>query len=103
MSDGKQIADLIRLEIMYTQGLSASVGVSDNLIFAKLGSDFKKPNATTMITRDNYKQVLWPLPASDLLFVGGQRKKALSKIGIHTIGDIATAEPETLKKLLGKV
>lgn len=103
MSDGNQIADLIRLEIMYTQGLSASVGVSDNLIFAKLGSDFKKPNATTMITRDNYKQVLWPLPASDLLFVGGQRKKALSKIGIHTIGDIATAEPETLKKLLGKV
>lgn len=103
MSDGKQIADLIRLEIMYTQGLSASVGVSDNLIFAKLGSDFKKPNATTVITRDNYKQVLWPLPASDLLFVGGQRTKALSRIGIHTIGDIATAQPEILGKLLGKV
>ncbi|MDD2418331.1 MAG: DNA polymerase IV [Oscillospiraceae bacterium] len=103
LNDGKQIADIIRLEIMYTQGLSASVGVSDNLIFAKLGSDYKKPNATTMITRENYKQVLWPLPASDLLFVGGQRKKVLSKIGIHTIGDIALAEPQTLNKLLGKV
>ncbi len=103
MSDGKQIADIIRLEIMYTQRLSASVGVSDNLIFAKLGSDYKKPNATTLISKDNYKQVLWPLPASDLLFVGGQRKKLLSKIGIRTIGDIATAEPEILKKLLGNV
>lgn len=103
MNEGKQIADLIRLEIMYTQGLSASVGVSDNLIFAKLGSDYKKPNATTIITKENYKEIVWSLPASDLLFVGQQRKKQLSKIGIDTIGDIATANPKTLRKLLGKV
>lgn len=103
MNEGKQIADLIRLEIMYTQGLSASIGISDNLIFSKLGSDLRKPNATTLITRDNFKQVVWPLPASDLLFVGEKRKKVLSKVGINTIGDIALANPDTLKRLLGKV
>lgn len=103
MDQGRQIADLIRLEIMYTQGLSASVGVSDNLIFSKLGSDYKKPNATTVITKMNYRQLVWPLPASDLLFVGQKRKKVLEKIGIHTIGDIAGANRDRLKSLLGKV
>lgn len=103
MDQGRQIADLIRLEIMYTQGLSASVGVSDNLIFSKLGSDFKKPNATTVITKENYRQMVWPLPASDLLFVGEKRKKVLAQNGINTIGDIAKANPDTLKGLLGKV
>jgi len=87
---------------MYSQGLSASVGVSDNLIFSKLGSDLKKPNATTVITRMNYRQLVWPLPASDLLFVGQKRKKVLGKIGVHTIGDIARTDPEALKRLLGK-
>lgn len=103
MDQGRQIADLIRLEIMYTQGLSASVGVSDNLIFSKLGSDYKKPNATTVISKMNYRQLVWPLPASDLLFVGQKRKKVLEKIGVHTIGDIAQADPDALKRLLGKV
>ncbi len=103
MHEGEQIADLIRLEIMYSQGLSASVGVSDNLIFAKLGSDLKKPNATTVITKENYKETAWPLPASELLFVGEKRKKALASIGIHTIGDIAKSNPDVLSRLLGKV
>lgn len=103
MDQGRQIADLIRLEIMYSQGLSASVGVSDNLIFSKLGSDFRKPNATTVITRMNYRQLVWPLPASDLLFVGQKRKRVLEKIGLYTIGDIARSDPEALKRLLGKV
>lgn len=102
MDEGRQIADLIRLEIMYTQGLSASVGVSDNLIFSKLGSDYKKPNATTVITKMNYQQIVWPLPASDLLFVGGKRKRLLESVGISTIGDIAQANPDILKRLLGK-
>ena len=62
MDEAKQIADVIRLEIMYSQGLSASVGVSDNYIFSKLGSDYKKPNATTVISKDNYQQIAWPLP-----------------------------------------
>ncbi len=103
MNEAKQIADLIRLEIMYTQGLSASIGVSDNYIFSKLGSDYKKPNATTIITRDNYKQIVWPLPASDLLFVGKERNKKLLSVGINTIGDIATTDPQKLGKLFGKV
>lgn len=102
LNDGKQIADLIRLEIMYSQELSASIGVSDNLIFSKLGSDYKKPNATTLITKSNYNQLAWQLPASNLLFVGDKRKKILADVGINTIGDIAQANPNTLKKLLGK-
>jgi len=103
MSDAVQLADVIRIEIMYSLGLSASVGVSDNLIFSKLGSDYRKPNATTVITKENYKRIIWPLPASDLLFVGKERAKTLSSAGIRTIGDIASSQPETLTKLLGKV
>jgi DNA polymerase-4 len=98
-----QIAEVIRIEIMYSLGLSASVGVSYNYIFSKLGSDMNKPNKTTVITRENYKDVVWALPASELLFVGSVRKKTLSGIGINTIGDIARAEPSRLGKLLGKV
>ena len=103
MAEARQIADLIRIEIMYSRGLSASVGVSDNLIFSKLGSDYKKPNATTLITRENYREIVWPLPSSDLLFVGEKRRKLLSAFGINTIGDIASADPRQLSKLLGKV
>jgi len=103
MNEAKQIADVIRLEIKYSLGLSASVGVSDNYIFSKLGSDYRKPNFTTVITRENYKQIVWPLSASDLLFVGEKRKKLLLQIGINTIGDIAVSEPERLSRLLGVV
>ncbi len=102
MNDARQIADLIRLEIMYSRGLSASVGVSDNLIFAKLGSDYKKPNATTVITRDNFKSLVWPLPVSDLLFVGRKRAGILAEIGITTIGELASANPDVLTWRLGK-
>lgn len=103
MNEARQIADLIRMEIMYTQGLSASVGVSNNYIFSKLGSDYKKPNATTVISKENYKDIVWPLPASDLLFVGKERYKKLLANGIITIGDLAGIEPKFLSKLLGKV
>jgi DNA polymerase-4 len=103
MDEGRQIADLIRIEIMYSQDLSASVGVSDNLIFSKFGSDYKKPNATTVITRANYQQLVWPLPSSALLFVGKKREKILANVGIKTIGDIAQANPKRLERLLGKV
>ena len=102
MRDAVQIADLIRLEIKYSQGLSASVGVSDNYIFSKLGSDYKKPDAVTVITRDNYRPLVWELPASELLFVGKKRKKLLADCGICTIGDIARAGPVLLRKILGK-
>lgn len=103
MNEARQIADLIRLEIMYTQGLSASVGVSNNYIFSKLGSDYRKPNVTTVILQDNYKEIVWPLPASDLLFVGKERYKKLLTVGIKTVGDLARTDPNKLSKLLGKV
>jgi DNA polymerase-4 len=103
LDEARQIADIIRIEIMYSRGLSASVGVSDNLIFAKLGSDYKKPNAVTVITPENYKEIVWPLPASDLLFVGNARRDVLQKAGITTIGGIANAAPDYLGALLGKV
>ena len=101
--EAEQIADLIRIEVMYSLGLSASLGVSYNRIFSKLGSDYRKPNGITVITKDNYKQIVWPLPASELLFVGSVRKRVLSGVGIYTIGDIAQADPGKLSKLLGKV
>lgn len=103
MAEAKQIAELIRIEIMYSLKLSASVGVSYNLIFSKLGSDYAKPNRTTVITKDNYREVVWPLPADELLFVGGCRKKVLMNAGINSIGEIASADPDRLIRLLGKV
>jgi DNA polymerase-4 len=101
--EARQIADLIRVEVKYSMGLSASVGVSFNYVFSKLGSDYKKPDATTVITRDNYRDVVWPLPASDLLFVGAKRSRILMNAGIRTIGDLAAASPAVLTRLLGKV
>ena len=103
LNDARQIADLIRIEIMYSLGLSASVGVSDNYIFSKLGSDMKKPNATTVIEREGFKRLVWPLPARDLLFVGKQTAYKLAGVGIHTIGDIAGTPPLVLNRLLGKI
>ena len=103
LKDAEQIADLIRIEIMYSLGLSASVGVSFNYIFSKMGSDLNKPNGTVVITRENYKERIWPLPAEELLFVGSARKKTLCSAGINTIGDIAQADPQYMAKLLGKV
>jgi len=98
--EAKQIADLVRLEIMYSMGLSASVGISYNLIFSKIGSDYKKPNGQTIITKDNYKEVIWPLDIQKLLFVGHVRKSILHGYNINTIGDIANADPELLVKAL---
>ncbi|MCL2500272.1 MAG: DNA polymerase IV [Defluviitaleaceae bacterium] len=102
LREAEQIAELIRVETRYTMGLSASLGVSDNLIFSKIGSDYKKPNSITVITRENYREIVWPMPASTLLFIGNQRKKLLHSAGITTIGDIANADPDFLEKLLGK-
>ena len=101
--EAAQLAELIRIEVMYSLGLSASLGVSFNRIYSKIGSDYRKPNATTVITPDNYQEIVWPLPASHLLFVGEQRMEILKTVGIQTIGDIAQADPMLLGKLLGKV
>lgn len=99
---GKQIADEIRERIKFELGVSASVGVSFNKIFAKLGSDYKKPDATTVIDEDNYKQVAWSLPVSDLLFVGNATNGKLHKYGINTIGDLAGTDPKFMENRLGK-
>lgn len=99
--DGKQIADTIRQTLLKELGITASVGVSDNKIFAKLGSDYKKPNATTCITKDNYKQIAFPQPVENLIYVGKATKQKLNHIGIFTIGDLARTDESVLVNLLG--
>ena len=99
---GRKMADEIRGRIRSELGLTASVGVSDNKIFAKLGSDMKKPDATTVITRENYKSLVWPLPAADLLYVGPSTRRRLARLGIHTIGSLAVLERSFLRSYLGK-
>jgi DNA polymerase-4 len=100
--NGKQIAERIRKEIKEELGITVSVGVSFNKVFAKLGSDLKKPDAVSEITKENFKEVVWPLPAEDLLFVGKSTAKRLKELGIYKIGDIAACHKETLKRALGK-
>lgn len=99
---GKQIADRIRREIRTELGITASVGVSFNKVFAKLGSDYKKPDATTVISRENFKEIVWPLPVSDLLFAGKRSTEKLNSSGIFTVGDVALCPEDTLERLLGK-
>ena len=100
--DGKQIADRLRETVRREVGITISVGVSFNKIFAKLGSDYKKPDATTVIGRGNYKEIVWPLPVGDLMFCGKKAVQTLSGLGIHTIGDLAQCCPELLSSRLGK-
>ena len=99
---GKEIADEIRETVKTETGLRQSVGVSFNKIFAKMGSDYKKPDATTVITRENYKDILWPLPARDLIFVGKSTAAKLESLNIRTIGAIAQADPSMLHRVFGK-
>ena len=99
---GEQIADKIRKAIKHELGLTISVGVSFNKVFAKLGSDMKKPDAVTVISKDNFKQKVWPLSISELLFVGKSTFDKLKNIGITTIGDITLCDDNTLTRILGK-
>lgn len=98
---GLEIAQEIRKTVRGELGLTVSIGVSFNKIFAKLGSDMKKPDAITLIEEADYQNKVWPLPASDLLYVGPATAKKLERYGIETIGGIAKAQPEFLKMLLG--
>lgn len=100
--DGKAIADALRLRLRQELGLTISVGVSFNKIFAKLGSDYKKPDATTVIDRENWREIVWPLPVGDLLGVGHATEKVLRQYGIETIGQLAAFPDHTLETLLGK-
>ena len=101
--NGKRVADEIRERIKRELGVTASVGVSYNKIFAKLGSDIKKPDATTVISQDNYKTMAWPLPVDELLYVGRATRQKLQRIGICTIGELARTPAPLLHSIFGKV
>lgn len=99
---GEVIANTLRERIKYELGLTISVGVSFCKVFAKLGSDMKKPDAVTVIPKDNFRDIIWDLPASDMLGVGRSTEKFLSSYGIHTIGQLANAYPDLMQRKLGK-
>ena len=99
---GREIAEEIRNSVKSELGVTVSVGVSYNKIFAKLASDLKKPDAVTVISAENYREVVWSLPAEELLYVGKATKRMLNGVGIYTIGDIARAEESFLLRRLGK-
>ena len=100
---GKKIADELRKAVREETGVTISVGVSFNKVFAKLGSDYKKPDATTVISRENWRSIVWPLPVGDLLYVGGAAQKLLGQYGVKTIGQLAACKKETLETLMGKM
>lgn len=100
--DGKKIADELRAKVKRETGITISAGVSFNKIFAKLGSDYRKPDATTVISRENYRKIVFPLPVNALMFCGKKVSEALNLLGIRTIGDLAGADRSFLYGKLGK-
>lgn len=98
----KRLADDLRQRVRYETGLTISVGVSFNKIFAKLGSDYKKPDATTVISRENFKDIVYPLPVQDLIYVGKSTQSALNEMGVYNIGQLAAIPQETLEIKFGK-
>ena len=101
--DAKALADTLRERIKRELGLTLSVGVSFNKVFAKLGSDYKKPDATTVISRENWQKLVWPLPVGALLYVGGAAQKLLAQYGVETIGQLAACRRDALETLMGKM
>ena len=99
---GEKIAHIIKERIKKELGLTVSIGVSFNKIFAKLGSDMKKPDAVTCIKKEEFKEKVWPLPVSELLYVGPATTLKLHKLNIKTIGELANTPAELIKKWLGK-
>ena len=100
---GEEIAERIRKEIKEELGITVSIGVSFNKVFAKLGSDYKKPDAVTVISEENFRKIVFPLPASDLLFVGKKTADVLLSLGIRTIGELARASEQMLAMRFGKM
>ena len=103
LENGCRIAQEISARIRRELGITVSIGVSWNKIYAKLGSDYKKPDAITVFDRNNYKKLIYPLPVSDLLYVGRRTDKKLEKYGIRTIGELADADPSYLENWFGKI
>ncbi len=100
--DGLSAAKEISARVKNELGLTVSIGVSWNKVFAKLGSDHKKPDAVTVIDRENYRTLVWAKPVRELLYVGPATGKKLATLGIHTIGDLAKADGQMLRLRLGK-
>ena len=98
----EEIAYEIKERVKFELGITVSVGVSWNKIFAKFGSDYKKPDAVTVINRENYKRIVWESPCSDLLFVGPATTRKLNGYGIYTVGDLAAADKGFLQSVFGK-
>ena len=101
--DGEALADRIRATIREETGLTVSVGVSFNKVFAKLGSDMKKPDATTVIPAEGWQSMVWPLPLGDMLFAGRTATETLRKYGVETVGQLAACDPALPEQLLGKM
>ncbi len=101
-SSAKELADGLRERIKRETGLTISVGVSFNKIFAKLGSDYKKPDATTVIDKDNYQTLVWELPVQEMIFIGASTQKTLNEMGIRTLGELARVSRETLVSRFGR-
>lgn len=99
MKIAKEISDRVKREL----GITVSIGVSTNKVTAKLGSDYKKPDGITRIEPDNYKEMVYPLPVQDLLYVGPATQRKLNSYGIRTIGQLAETNPKTLQGWFGKV
>jgi DNA polymerase-4 len=98
---GLSAAEKIRETVRNELGITVSIGVSFNKVFAKLGSDMRKPDMVTPIGEDDFREKIWPLPASDMIYVGRATEKKLAKYGITTIRNIAEASPDFLTRLLG--
>lgn len=101
--DAVKIAETIRNRVKFELGITVSIGVSFNKIFAKLGSDYKKPDAVTVFRKDDYREKVWLLPLEELLYVGPATTRKLRAQGIRTIGDLARTDPSLLDSWLGKI
>ena len=101
--DAVEIAETIRNRVKFELGITVSIGVSFNKIFAKLGSDYKKPDAITVFGKDDYREKVWPLPVEELLYVGPATTRKLRARCIRTIGDLAQTDPSLLHSWLGKM
>ena len=99
--DAKTLADRIRAEVREELGITVSVGVSFCKVFAKLGSDFRKPDATTCFPRSQMESLIWPLPVSRLFLVGDSFERQLSQMNIRTIGELANTDPALLRQKFG--
>ena len=100
--DPMEIAEEIRQVVKDELGLTVSIGVSFNKVFAKMGSDYKKPDAITQISKEHFKEIVWPLPCSDLLYCGNATTAKLGSMGVRTIGGIASLPVEVMQRKFGK-